>query len=102
MTKTSLAVLQSYQARLVPLEQNLTAAVFPFMKIFPAEFCVRQAREKGMLPQIRTEYNLRTIFAIERHFPFKIQTLGRACGGSGFADPLILKPFQIPATRSHR
>jgi cysteine synthase len=49
MTKTSFAVLQSYQARLVPLEQNLTAGVFPFMKIFPAEFCVRQAREKGLL-----------------------------------------------------
>lgn len=49
MTKTTLAVLQAYQARLVPLEPNVTAAVFPFMKIFPAEFCIRRAREAGLL-----------------------------------------------------
>jgi len=49
MIETTSAVLQSYQARLVPLETNLTAAVFPFMKMFPAEFCLRQAREEGLL-----------------------------------------------------
>ena len=31
------------------LEDNLTAAVFPFMKIFPAEFCIRRAREEGRI-----------------------------------------------------
>ena len=38
-----------YQAQLVPLEQNLVAAVFPLMKIYPAEFCLRQAREAGWI-----------------------------------------------------
>jgi len=41
------AILNSYRPRLIPLEHNLTAAVFPFMKIFPAEFCLRRAREEG-------------------------------------------------------
>jgi cysteine synthase len=43
------AILDCYQPRLVPLEPNLTAAVFPFMKIFPAEFCIRRAAEEGCL-----------------------------------------------------
>lgn len=41
------AILNSYRPKLIPLEHNLTAAVFPFMKIFPAEFCLRRAREEG-------------------------------------------------------
>src|SRR5215475_11233189 len=43
------AVMGCYQAQLVPLEQNLVAAVFPLMKIYPAEFCLRQAREAGWI-----------------------------------------------------
>ncbi len=43
------AVLSCYQPKLVPLEPNLTAAVFPFMKIYPAEFCLRCAAEEGWL-----------------------------------------------------
>ncbi len=43
------AILDSYRPRLIPLEENLTAAVFPFMKIFPAEFCMRRAREEGWI-----------------------------------------------------
>jgi cysteine synthase len=46
------AILNIYRPRLVPLEANLTAAVFPFMKIFPADFCLRRAQEElGMAPQ---------------------------------------------------
>ena len=41
------AILNSYRPKLIPLEHNLTAAVFPFMKIFPAEFCLRRACEEG-------------------------------------------------------
>src|ERR1700724_4409671 len=43
------AVINSYRPKLIPLEHNLTAAVFPFMKIFPADFCVRRAREEGRI-----------------------------------------------------
>jgi len=43
------AVIGCYQAQLVPLEQNLVAAVFPLMKIHPAEFCLRQAKEAGWI-----------------------------------------------------
>lgn len=43
------AILDCYRPRLVPLEGNITAAVFPFMKIFPAEFCLRRAREEGWI-----------------------------------------------------
>jgi len=43
------AILDLYKPRLVPLEPNLTAAVFPFMKIFPADFCLRRAREEGWI-----------------------------------------------------
>jgi cysteine synthase A len=43
------AVISCYQPRLVPLEQNLVAAVFPLMKIYPAEFCLRQAKEAGWI-----------------------------------------------------
>ena len=42
-------VIHSYRPSLIPLQDNLTAAVFPFMKIFPAEFCVRQARKDGWI-----------------------------------------------------
>jgi cysteine synthase len=40
-------ILDSYRPRLIPLQENLTVAMFPFMKIFPAEFCVRRAQEEG-------------------------------------------------------
>jgi len=43
------AILDSYRPKLIPLEENLTAAVFSFMKIFPAEFCMRRAREEGWI-----------------------------------------------------
>jgi len=43
------AVINSYRPRLIPLDRNLTAAVFPFMKVFPAEFCIRRAREEGWI-----------------------------------------------------
>jgi S-sulfo-L-cysteine synthase (3-phospho-L-serine-dependent) len=43
------ALLESYQARLIPLNDGLTAAAFPLMKIFPASFCVKQAREEGLV-----------------------------------------------------
>jgi cysteine synthase A len=39
-------ILNIYRSRLVTLDDNLTAAVFPFMKIFPADFCLRRAREQ--------------------------------------------------------
>ncbi|HEY6251497.1 MAG TPA: cysteine synthase family protein [Candidatus Angelobacter sp.] len=47
--QTEAAILNSYQPRLIPLEENLFAAVFPFMKLFPAEFCIRRAREEGWI-----------------------------------------------------
>lgn len=37
------AILNLYRSRLVPVGGNVTAAVFPFMKIFPADFCLRRA-----------------------------------------------------------
>src|SRR5215510_946177 len=43
------AILDCYRPRLVPLEGNITAGVFPFMKVFPAEFCLRRAREEGWI-----------------------------------------------------
>jgi cysteine synthase len=46
---TASAVLDIYRARLVPLSENLTAAVFPLMKIFPAAFCLRRAAEDGLI-----------------------------------------------------
>lgn len=49
INQTYKTVINSYRPRLIALEDNLTAAVFPFMKIFPAEFCVRQAREEGRI-----------------------------------------------------
>src|SRR3954467_5860308 len=47
--ETELAVLDSYRARIVPLEHNLYAAAFPLMKILPAEFCLRHARQEGWI-----------------------------------------------------
>jgi cysteine synthase A len=49
MTAMHKSILDIYRPKLVPLEHNFTAAVFPFMKIFPAEFCVRRAREEGWI-----------------------------------------------------
>jgi cysteine synthase len=47
--ETRSTCLNSYRPWLIPLETNLTAAVFPLMKIYPAEFCVRRAREEGLI-----------------------------------------------------
>lgn len=47
ITQRDAAVFGCYQPQLVPLETNLVAAVFPLMKIYPAEFCLRQAKEVG-------------------------------------------------------
>lgn len=41
------AILKSYMPQLVPLEGHLTAAAFPLMKIFPAEFCLQRAKKEG-------------------------------------------------------
>lgn len=49
MRQRHVAILESYRPRLIPLEANITAAVFPFMKIFPAEYCLRRAREEGWI-----------------------------------------------------
>lgn len=43
------AIMQMYKPHLVTLDETLTAAVFPLMKIYPAEFCVRQALEDGQI-----------------------------------------------------
>jgi S-sulfo-L-cysteine synthase (3-phospho-L-serine-dependent) len=37
------AFMDAYRPHLIPLDPALTAAVFPLMKIIPAEFCLRQA-----------------------------------------------------------
>jgi S-sulfo-L-cysteine synthase (3-phospho-L-serine-dependent) len=42
-------VLNAYRPTLVPVSANLTAAVFPLMKIFPAEFCLLQAIQYGIV-----------------------------------------------------
>jgi len=47
--ETETAVLDSYQARIVPLGPNLWAAVFPLMKILPAAFCIRHAVQEGWI-----------------------------------------------------
>jgi cysteine synthase len=38
-------ILENYRPALIPLSSNLTATIFPIMKIFPAEYCVRRAME---------------------------------------------------------
>jgi cysteine synthase len=47
--QTHIAILNYYQPRLIPLDHNLYAAAFPFMKIYPAEFCLRGAQEEGWI-----------------------------------------------------
>lgn len=42
---THSSLLDAFQARLIPLEDNLIAAVFPLMKILPAHFCLKRAIE---------------------------------------------------------
>jgi S-sulfo-L-cysteine synthase (3-phospho-L-serine-dependent) len=44
-----LKVLEIYRPQIVPLTDNLTAAVFSLMKILPAEFCLRRALEEELL-----------------------------------------------------
>ncbi len=43
------ALLDSYRPSLVPVGEGVVAAVFPLMNIFPTEFCVRAAREAGVI-----------------------------------------------------
>lgn len=43
------AIMQMYRPHLTTLEKSLTAAVFPLMKIYPAEFCIRQALNEGQI-----------------------------------------------------
>lgn len=43
------SILRCFQPHLVPLEHNLIVAAFPFMKIYPAEFCIRCAQEEGWI-----------------------------------------------------
>lgn len=43
------ALLDTFRPSLIPLEENLTAALFPLMKIIPAASCVRQAMQEGLL-----------------------------------------------------
>ncbi len=43
------SILASYLPQLVTLEENLTAAVFPLMKIYPADFCIRRAVQQGLV-----------------------------------------------------
>jgi cysteine synthase A len=40
-------ILENYRPTLIPLSSNLAATIFPIMKIFPAEYCVRRAMEDG-------------------------------------------------------
>jgi cysteine synthase A len=47
MTAQDVTVLDSYKPKLVKVEDNLTAAAFRFMKIFPAAFCLRRVQEEG-------------------------------------------------------
>lgn len=42
-------IMQMYRPHLTTLEKSLTAAVFPLMKIYPAEFCIRQALDEGQI-----------------------------------------------------
>jgi cysteine synthase len=51
LNETSLAILDSFKPRLVPIANNLTAAVFSLMKITPAYFCIRCAIEDGLIEQ---------------------------------------------------
>jgi cysteine synthase len=46
---TRSALLNSFRPDLVPLEQNLIAAVFPLMKILPAAFCLHRAEQEGLI-----------------------------------------------------
>ena len=43
------ALLEAYRPSLIRVNENLTVAAFPLMKIFPAEFCVRRALEDSNL-----------------------------------------------------
>lgn len=46
---TASAILKSFEPSLIPLNENLVAAVFPLMKIYPAEFCLRRAIADGLV-----------------------------------------------------
>jgi cysteine synthase A len=43
------ALLSAYDPALVPLTTNLTAAVFPLMKVIPAEYCLRGAAGRALV-----------------------------------------------------
>jgi cysteine synthase len=46
---TRSALLQSFRPYLIPLSGNLTAAVFPLMKLIPAAFCIHRAEQEGLI-----------------------------------------------------
>lgn len=41
------AMLKTFRPGLIPLDHNLVAVVFPLMKIYPAEYCLRRAIAEG-------------------------------------------------------
>src|SRR6185369_9097529 len=47
--ETYKTVINLFRPKLISLEHNLVAAVFPLMKIFPAELCLRRAQEEGRI-----------------------------------------------------
>jgi cysteine synthase A len=46
---TFAALLETFQPQLIPLSDNLYAAAFPLMKLYPAEYCVRRAMRDGLI-----------------------------------------------------
>ena len=48
-TNTASAILKSFEPSPIPLNENLVAVVFPLMKIYPAEFCLRRAIADGLV-----------------------------------------------------
>jgi cysteine synthase len=48
-TETFTALLEAYGPQLIPLSDNLVAACFPLMKVYPAEYCVRRAMRNGQI-----------------------------------------------------
>lgn len=48
-TTATSAILKSFEPSLIPLDENLVAAAFPLMKIYPAEFCLRRAIANGLV-----------------------------------------------------
>jgi S-sulfo-L-cysteine synthase (3-phospho-L-serine-dependent) len=47
--QTARSIVESYRPSLMPLTENISAAVFPLMKVLPAEYCVRRALDDGLI-----------------------------------------------------